>query len=244
MARMPVVSCERCGKEFSALRAECPYCGQRRTIGRPEYAVRAPQASRRPRTERVEPVRGERPVRQTPPPRPERVERGERGERPRRRASWQLLFGLLLIAAAIVAVVLMVLTSKAGGSGTYVPSPSPSAALQTIPPRPSPTPSPTPTVNSVKIFFLDNEITAEAGGFTMYVGDAPLTIRARAYPNDKLYNAPFTWYVSDSTKARLTPSEDTQSCEVEPLESAGGYITLTACCYGVEYSVPLYIWSR
>lgn len=215
-ARIPMVTCERCGKEFSALRADCPVCGQRRTIGRPEYAVRSASATRRKaQTQRA----------------PSRV-------------SWQLVLGLALILAAVVAVVLMVMTARAGGSGTYVAKPSPTAALQSIAPRPSPTPSPTPTVENVKIFYLDNEITAEAGGFTMYVGDAPLTISARAYPNDKLYDAPFTWRVSDSSKARLTPSEDTQSCEVLPLESAGGYITLTASCYGVEYSVPLYIWQR
>ena len=76
------------------------------------------------------------------------------------------------------------------------------------------------------------------------MGDDPITISARAYPNDKLSDARFSWSVSDPSKARLTPSEDTQSCQVEVLESAGGYINLTVECFGVTYTVPLYIWSH
>ena len=143
-----------------------------------------------------------------------------------------------------MAIILMVGIGKSENRGGFgVPTPVPTAK-PTAEPRPTPTPSPTPTVMNIKFFFLNQEILPEQGGFTMYVGDDPLTIEARAYPNDKLFDAPFTWRVSDPTKAKLTPSEDMQHCTVEVLESAGGYITLTATCYGVEYSTPLYIWSR
>ena len=215
MAKMPMGECQNCGFEFSALKADCPKCGTRRTIG--------------------EPVRpAARPAR---PQRPARTEKSGQA-----RSNWQLVIGLLLIVAAIVAVVLMVLAGRPGKPSRLVrPTATPTPTYE---PRPTPTPSPTPTVDNIKIFYLTNEITPEAGGFTMYVGDDPLTITARAYPNDKLGDARFTWRVSDPTKATLTPSADTQSCEVAVLESAGGYINLTVECFGVTYTVPLYIWER
>ena len=216
MAKMPKVRCRGCGCEFSAMRADCPQCGLRRTIGDTVTTSSAP---------------------------PQRRQTAEQRERKmQRRSNWQLVIGLLLIGAAILAVVIMVFSGRTGQAGRPAkPTPTPTATYE---PRPTPTPSPTPTVDNIKIFFLNKEITAEAGGFTMYVGDDPLTISARAYPNDQLSDARFSWSVSDSTKARLTPSADTQSCEVAVLESAGGYITLTVECFGVTYSVPLYIWSR
>ena len=213
MAKIPKVICRGCGCEFSALRADCPQCGLRRTIG--DTIQPSPPPARRPRPE---------------------------SGGASARSSWQLVVGVLLIAAAVLAVALMLLAGRSGQAVRPIkatPTPSP-----TYEPRPTPTPSPTPTVDNIKIFFMNKEITAEAGGFTMYVGDPPLTISARAYPNDKLSDARFTWRVTDNTKAKLTPSADTQSCEVEVLASAGGYITLTAECFGVSYSVPLYIWSR
>ncbi|MBR4549471.1 MAG: hypothetical protein IKO83_06090 [Oscillospiraceae bacterium] len=216
MAKIPKVKCRGCGFEFSALRADCPQCGLRRTMGDTAQKVSAPARREGPRE--------------------------AKSSTPQRRSNWQLVIGLLLIAAAVVAVVLMMLAGRSGQAGRPIkPTPTPSPTYE---PRPTPTPSPTPTVDNIKIFFLNNEITAEAGGFTMYVGDAPLTISARAYPNDKLSDARFSWRVSDNTKAQLTPSEDTQSCEVLVLASAGGYITLTVECFGVTYSVPLYIWER
>ena len=215
MAKIPMVKCQNCGNEFSALRADCPKCGQRRTVG-DTYAAR---------------------------PKPARREKAQ-SDTGNKNSNWQRFLGLALIGVSILAVVLLVVSGKGGGNGfLFRPTPTPTPE-QTMVPRPTPTPTPTPKVENVKIFYLTKEITAEAGGFTMYVGDDPLTISARAYPNDKFYNARFTWSLSDNSKARLKPSEDTQSCEVTVLESAGGYITLTVRCFGAEQSVPLYIWSR
>jgi len=219
MGKLPTVTCRKCGESYSALRADCPHCGARREMSDriDRNSVRHPSAPKKKITNAPETGGG---------------------------SNWQLVAGLLLIGAAILAVVLMVAISRAGNGGlsvrvTQTPTPN-----QTVQPRPTPTPTPTPQVNSIKLFYLDNEITAEGGGFTMYVGDDPLTVTARAYSNEKLGVVPFTWSVSDSSKAILTPSADTQSCEVQVLESAGGYITLTVRGYGAELAVPLYIWSR
>lgn len=221
MAKIPTVTCARCGQSFSALRADCPYCGQRRTIGadRPTRSEPARRPASRPASRPRDPQ-------QAPGPR------------------WQLVAGLLLIAAGVLAVLLMVLSTRTDIKGISLrPTPTPSPA-QTARPRPTPTPTPSPKCENVRIFYLNHEITAEAGGFTMYPGDPPLTLTARAYPIDKLSDARFSWSVSDSSKARLTPSADTQSCEIEALESAGGSIKLYVTCYGYTLEMPFYIWSR
>ena len=209
MAKIPMVRCRGCGCEFSALRADCPQCGLRRTIGDTSQTVTEP--ARRPK----------------PNPQPQNAQR---------RSNWQLVIGLLLIAAAVLAVVLMLFTGRTGQAGRPKPTPTPSPTYE---PRPTPTPSPTPTVDNIKIFFFNNEVT----DFTMRVGDPPLTVTARAYPNDKLSDARFTWRVSDNTKVQLTPSEDTQSCEILVLESAGGAIELSVECFGVRYTIPLRVWE-
>lgn len=230
MPKMPVVTCSKCGQSFSALRAECPYCGKRRTIGGDKPVYQAAPAKR-----------GAQPLSRREPPPPRRMEpiRREPPQRP-----WQLAAGLALIAAGVLAVLLMVFAARSDGKGIslrHTPSPTPVVTMQ---PRPTPSPTPTPTCDNVKVFYLTYEITPEAGGFTMYVGDAPLTLSARAYPNDKLSDARFTWRVSDSSKAKLTPSADTQSCEIEVLESAGGSITLSVSCYGYTAEIPFYIWEH
>lgn len=210
MAKIPKVKCRGCGCEFSALRADCPQCGLRRTIGDPVQPVSTPRAGQ--------------------------VRKAQTGNT-RRRSNWQLVIGLLLIAAAVLAVVLMLNEGRAGQAGRpSKPTPTPSPSYE---PRPTPTPTPTPTVDNIKIFFFNNEVT----DFTMRVGDEPLTVSARAYPNDKLGDARFTWRVSDSTKVQLTPSEDTQSCEILVLASAGGALELTVECYGVTYTIPLRVWE-
>ncbi len=221
-----MVTCSRCGRSFSALRADCPHCGQRRVIGgdRPVRveARRPAQPTQRAQSTQNQSTRGTF----------------------RKGSSWQLLAGLLLIAAGVLAVVLMVFAARSDGTGISLkPKATPTPAI-TAAPRPTPSPSPTPKCENVRIFYINHELTAEAGGFTMYVGDDSVTLTARAYPNDKLADAPFTWRVSDSSKAHLTPSADTQSCEIQVLASAGGSITLSVSCYGYTTEIPFYIWSR
>ena len=211
MGKMPTVQCRSCGKEFSALRADCPYCGQRRAIG----------DSGKPS---VKPVR----VKKT----------GDGGKQTR--SNWQLIVGLLLIATGILAVMVLFLSGKTGRfSISARPTPVPTTEIRKVEAKPTPTPSPTQTVNQIKVFWLTYETT----DFTMYVGDDPVTVSARAYPNDKLKDARFTWSVSDATKVRLKPSEDTQSCEITALESAGGPIKLTVRCFGAETEVTLRVWA-
>lgn len=251
--RMPMVKCSRCGEYFSAMRADCPYCGQRRTIGgdRPTWYPGAsarrqgqaaqPGAQRQPpRQQRQAPQ----PQRAEPQPQSRQPQARQRGEFRQGRSGWQLFAGLLLIAAGALAVLLMVVSARSDGRGIslrHTPSPSPA---YTMAPRPTPSPSPTPKCENIRLFYLTHELTKESGGFTMYPGDPPLTLSARAYPADKLQGERLTWSVSDPSKARLTPSADTLSCEIEALESAGGSITLSVTCFGFTLEMPFYIWSR
>lgn len=242
--KMPMVKCAHCGQYFSAMKADCPYCRQRRVIGGDKptwYPRQQGQGQPQPRPQQRAPQ---------PQPRPQQRSQAQQRREPAARergtgrSAWQLLAGLLLVAAGALAVLLMVVSARSDGRGISLRhTPSPSLSV-TMAPRPTPSPSPTPKCENVRLFYLTSEITAEAGGFTMYPGDPALTLSARAYPADKLAGARFTWSVSDPSKARLTPSADTASCEIEALESAGGRITLYVSCYGYTLEMPFYIWSR
>ena len=227
MSVIPQVKCRRCGESFSALRSRCPNCGTRRVS----------QSSR------------------TPSPTPSTVKGTAAYERAETNTRWQMIFGLILVVAVILAVIVMVSTSLDGldneGTSSRRSRSTPTPAVQTEDPAifidtpPTPSPTPTPTVESIKIFFFEKELTQEQGGFTMWVGDDPLTIRAQAYPADQFANARFQWSVSDSSKMKLTPSDDTKSCECAILEaSTNGPVTLTVSCYGKEYSIHVYLRSK
>ena len=227
MSMIPEVKCRRCGQSFSALRTRCPNCGTRRVM----------QSGR------------------TPAATPGTVKGTASYDRAETNTRWQLIFGLILVVAVILAVIVMVSTSLNGldneGTSTRRSRSTPTPAVATEDPAmfieapPTPSPTPTPTVESIKIFFFERELTQEQGGFTMYEGDEPLTIKAQAYPADQFADARFRWSVSDSSKMKLTPSDDTKSCECAILEaSTNGPVTLTVSCYGKEYSIPVYLRSR
>ena len=134
MSVIPEVKCRRCGQSFSALRSRCPNCGTRRVT----------QSGR------------------TPAATPGTVKGTAAYERAETNTKWQMIFGLILVVAVILAVIVMVTVRPDGldnpgttGQGTITaPTPTPGAEIgqQTIiaqPPTPSPTPVPIP--ESVKI---------------------------------------------------------------------------------------------
>ena len=128
MSVIPEVKCRRCGESFSALRSRCPNCGTRRVT----------QSGR------------------TPAPTSSQVKGTAAYERAETNTRWQLIFGLILVAAVILAVIVMVSTSlngldnQSGKSNNTVittPSPTPVNTAPTVepPPTPTPTPAATPT---------------------------------------------------------------------------------------------------
>jgi len=226
MSMIPEVKCRRCGQSFSALRSRCPNCGTRRVV----------QSGRTPGTT------------------PGTVKGTPAYERADTNTKWQMIFGLNLVVAVILAVIVMVSTSLNGLDNTAATSrrsrstPTPAVATEDpalyIEAAPTPSPTPTPTVESIKLFFYNSELTQEKGGFTMYTNDEPLTITASAYPADTFANASFTWRTDDPDCLQLTPSEDGKSCEVAILQAKAGGTKLYASCYGVEYWVPVYLIQR
>ena len=216
MSVIPEVKCRRCGESFSALRSRCPNCGTRRVA----------QSGR------------------TPAATPATVKGTAAYERAETNTKWQMIFGLILVVAVILAVIVMVTARPDGldnpgteGKGTIAaptatPTPDPSTVI-IEPPTPSPTPTPVP--ESVKVFFFEDEKEE----FTEAVGET-VKLKAVAYPVDQFPNATFKWSVNDESVIKLTVSEDTKECEVLCLKHQPGGVTLTVECEGVTKTVHVY----
>lgn len=159
MSLIPEVKCRRCGERFSSLRSRCPNCGTRRVA----------QSSR------------------TPSATPGTVSGTASYERAGTNTRWQMIFGLILVVAVILAVIVMVSTSLNGTDVSVKPNKPASAVEPTLAPEapvvepvPTPTPTPPPTVEVIQIRYGDDEkddITMPPGQiltFNAYV--SPLTI--------------------------------------------------------------------
>ncbi len=132
--------CPKCGEEYSALKSSCPNCGTKKQ----SPSTRTPANSDTVRHGTAASVRAEENTR------------------------WQFVFGLCLVAAVIIAVIVLIVTSLKGNYDTPA-TPSPSPVTETTPsptPKPTPTPTPTPTLEWIKITYYNDERT----GFTTSVG--------------------------------------------------------------------------
>ena len=217
MSVIPQVKCRRCGESFSALRSHCPNCGTRRVT----------QSGR------------------TPAPTPSTVKGTAAYERAETNTRWQMVFGLILVVAVILAVIVMVSTSLNGldnqsGKGSnnnIVATPVPTVnTAPTVEPPPTPTPTPTPTVEAINIQCFGTDVKDE---FTMSLSrDPKITLQATVLPMEVFTteNTHITWKSSDESLFTVTPSDDTRSCTVEMLQT-GGPGTLTVSCNG--FSVDL-----
>lgn len=86
MSLIPEVKCRRCGETFSSLRSRCPNCGTRRV----SQSTRTPGAT------------------------PGTVKGTASYDRAAANTRWQMIFGLILVVAVILAVIVMVSTSLNG----------------------------------------------------------------------------------------------------------------------------------
>ena len=218
MKLLPDVKCRYCGATFSALRTNCPSCGARRVA----------QSGR------------------TPAPTPGAVKGTAAYERAETNTKWQMIFGLILVATVILAVIVMVTTRPDGLDNPSVPSqgtitaptptPTPDPGTTVVidqPPTPSPTPMPVP--DSVKIFFWEKELEE----FTEPVG-TELTLKAMAYPADTFAEATFKWSVNDESVLKLEPSDNTKECKITILKHQPGGVTLTVECNGTTRDIHVY----
>ena len=218
MSVIPQVKCRRCGESFSALRSHCPNCGTRRVT----------QSGR------------------TPAPTPSTVKGTAAYERAETNTRWQMVFGLILVVAVILAVIVMVSTSLNGldtqsGKGSnnnIVATPTPTVNVApTVEPPPTLTPTPTPTVEAINIQCFGTDVKDE---FTMSLSrDPKITLQATVLPMEVFTteNTHITWKSSDESLFTVTPSDDTRSCVIEMLQTSAAPGTLTVSCNG--FSVDL-----
>ena len=211
MGMIPEVKCRRCGETFSSLRSRCPNCGTRRVT----------QSTR------------------TPGPTPGTVKGTASYERAETNTKWQMIFGLILVVAVILAVIVMVSTSLDGADRVETKVTAPIAVTNNIPnieAAPTAPPTPTPSLEKIEIKFYETTLT----DWTMhYQQNETITLKAIPYPMT-VEGVRFTWSVSDDTKLQLTPSDDTQSCEVAIIGTVAGGVKLTAECFGVEKTITVY----
>ena len=191
--------CPKCGQEYSVLRADCPYCGTRQQ----KPSMRTPQSS-------------------------DTVRKGTSANaRVEVNTKWQLLFGLCLVAAVIIAVIVLITSTLNGDYATEAAAPS---AVETMEPSPSPTPTPTPTptVESIAITFL-GEARSE---FATNVGNTT-QLGATVYPLD--VEGTVDWSSSDETKLTVD-----QTGLVTAVGS--GTASIIARCYGEAAECK--VWVR
>ncbi len=211
MSMIPEVKCRRCGETFSSMRSRCPNCGTRRVT----------QSTRAPGTT------------------PGTVKGTASYERAETNTKWQMIFGLILVVAVILAVIVMVSTSLDSADKVVSSVTAPIAVTNDVPQieaAPTAAPTPTPTLEKIEIKNYENTID----NFTMHLSNNEVVkLTATPYPMT-VEGVKFTWTVSDDTIVTLTPSEDTQSCDVAIIGTIAGGVKVTVSAFGVEQSVTVY----
>lgn len=217
MSMVPQVKCRRCGASFSSLRNRCPNCGTRVVA----------QSNRMPGTT------------------PGTVRGTAASGRAEANTKWQMAFGLILVVAVILAVIVMVTTSLDGIDNENVRVTATPNMISELPPEveaaPTPSPTPTPKVEAIKILYMNTkDLTSENNWPTMHVGEAPITLNAVVYPMDIL-NPRIEWSCSDETGEYMimTVNED-QTITLDCVGSVSGGVMITATCLGVSQSIKIY----
>lgn len=193
--------CPKCGAEYSAFRLTCPNCGARRLNPSGRTAAKT-----------------------------DTVRWGTPAQRQQSTSShWQFIVGLCLVAAVIIAVIVLIVTTLNGNYSTY-PTPIPSEAASPSPtliPSPTPTPTPTPSVESVKVAYYGDP----RDGFTLHVGQS-IQMGALVYPID--IEGGVTWEVD---KPEICTVSDNGL--VTAINS--GTATLTVRCYGASATCTVWV---
>ena len=217
MSLIPEVKCRRCGETFSTLRSRCPNCGTRRVS----------QSSR------------------VPNPTPGTVEGTEAYARSNANTKWQLVFGLVLIAAVILAVVVMVSTSLtdediASNQKVVYSMPVATEDQQLIETAPTPTPTPPPEVEYVKIMYYEKDLTDSDFSMRLSQGtDGDITLTGYAYPLT-IENVEYKWSVDQEGVIEITPSADGQKLLVHQVGTIAGGVVITLECFGVTATTRCY----
>ncbi len=216
MSLIPEVKCRRCGETFSSVRTRCPNCGTRRVA----QSGRVPGVT-------AGTVKGTAAY-----------------DRAASNTKWQAIFGLILVVAVLIAVIVMVSTSLDGAESAaqnVVPTaPVTSNDIPVVETAPTPEPTPTPAVQSIDIMFYTTKYTEENGP-TMWVGDEPLDFTANAWPAT-IENPVYKWTSANEDCIKLTPNPDDngKTCTIECIGAIGGGVKVTVECFGVTSTMIIY----
>ena len=216
MGLIPQVKCRRCGASFSSLRNRCPNCGTRVV----SQSTRTPGAT------------------------PGTVKGTPANARAENNARWQIVFGMILVVAVILAVIVMVSSSLEGIDTANVKVTATPALISDMMPSveaaPSPSPTPLPTVEQIKILYMNTkDLTPESAWPTMRVGES-ININAVVYPMD-IMNPVVEWSCSDTTGEYLTMTfNDDDTVTLTCLSAEAGNVSVTASCYGTSATIKIY----
>ena len=212
MSLIPEVKCRRCGETFSSLRSRCPNCGTRRVA----------QSTR------------------SPGPTPGTVSGTAAYERAETNTKWQIIFGLILVAAVILAVVVMVTTSLEGADvkqqTTSITPPVVTEYVPVIEEAPTPPPTPTPNVEGLRVMFYTTELGAD---FTIWVDD-PIDLTVQVMPLT-LQGLKVDWK-SGNPDILKVENTDEYAVHIECIDdgSLPKSTTLTLTCAGFEKQLTVY----
>jgi len=159
-------------------------------------------------------------------------------ERAETNTKWQMIFGLILVIAVILAVIVMVSTSLDGSEeqpATQITPPVVTEYVPVIEAPPTAPPTPTPTVESIRIMYYTDEKETE---FSMRVGEEPIELTAQVLPLT-IQGVKVNWSTSNEEYLTVTSTGDT-TCKVEILGAIAGGVKLTAECLGVEKTITVY----
>lgn len=175
MGFIPTIKCERCHREYPALRGRCPHCGMKKPQAAPEAVPSADSV-----------------VRDTPAAR-----------KAAENMNWQMLIGGIILICIIVAVIVIVSSTVSKHVEDPVNNPETpivavaATAVPTPTAAPSPSPTPPPVVTSLMIMFGGMEAT----DFTERVG-TEIQLKAETYPLSE--NVEVTWSSSDEEVATVS----------------------------------------
>ena len=212
MPMIPEVKCRRCGEVFSSLRSRCPNCGTRRVA----------QSGR------------------TPSPTPGTVKGTASYERAETNTKWQIIFGLILVAAVVLAVIVMVTTSLEGADvkqqSTAITPPVVTEYVPVIEEAPTPEPTPTPNVEGLRVMFYTSEIQTD---FTIWVDD-PIDLTVQVMPLT-LQGLKVDWKSSNEDILKVEKTDE-YAVHVECIDDGNlpASCKLTLTCAGFTKELTVY----
>ena len=170
MGFIPQITCRHCGKKFSAIHSRCPNCGTRHVK----------QTSRStPTTDSVKPGTAA-------------------SARADSNTRWQFIFGCILVAAVIVAVIVLISASLSPKEPEKPVETPPVIEVTTPPPTtPPPTDTPEPTVGVTSVTIVTSYDGRQATEFTLRSAWGPIQLRADVYPTEALTTATVEWRSSN-----------------------------------------------